>query len=48
MVRELPWRAVTIDIKLDVYETGPPQWKRVRLLFVQRLEFREVEVGKKG
>ena len=34
-VRGLPWRAVAIDVELDVSETGPqpPQYKRVQLLF---------------
>ena len=49
-VRGLPWRAVAIDVELDVSETGsqPPQWKRVRLLFVRGVhEPGEPEVGKK-
>ena len=49
-VRGLPWRAVAIDVELDVSETGPqpPQWKRVQLLIVRGVnEPGEPEVGKK-
>ena len=49
-VRGLPWRAVSVEVELDVSEAKSPsaQWKRVQLLFVRGVhELGEPEVGKK-
>ena len=49
-VRGMPWRAVSLDVELDLAEKDEkkPRWKRVRLLFVRGLqEPGGTEVGKK-
>ena len=49
-VRGLPWRAVTLDVELDLAEKDEkkPRWQPVRLLFVRGLkEPGEVDVSKK-
>lgn len=48
-VRGLPWRAVSVEVELDVSEDKQPaQWRRVQLLFVRGVrEPGEPEVGKK-
>ncbi|MBL3619315.1 MAG: transposase [gamma proteobacterium endosymbiont of Lamellibrachia anaximandri] len=49
-VRGMPWKAVTLDVELDLAEKDEkkPRWKRVRLLFVRGLqEPGGEEVGKK-
>ena len=49
-VRGLPWRAVSVEVELDVSEAKErsAQWKRVQLLFVRGVhEPGEPEVGKK-
>jgi hypothetical protein len=49
-VRGLPWKAVTLDVELDLAEKDEkkPRWQPVRLLFVRGLkELGEAEVGKK-
>ena len=49
-VRGLPWRAVSVEVELDVSETKArsAQWQRVQLLFVRGVhEPGEPEVGKK-
>lgn len=49
-VRGLPWKAVTLDVELDLAEKDDkkPQWQPVRLLFVRGLkEPDEAQVSKK-
>ena len=49
-VRGLPWKAVSLDVELDLAEKADkkPRWKPVRLLFVRGLkELGEAEVSKK-
>lgn len=48
-VRGLPWRAVSVEVELDISRSKqPPRWKRVQLLFVRGVnEPGEPEVGKK-
>lgn len=49
-VSGLPWKAVALDVELDLSEKGEkkPKWKTVRLLFVRGLqEPDKAEVGKK-
>jgi len=49
-VRGLPWKAVTLDVELDLAEKGvkKSRWQPVRLLFVRGLkELGEAEVSKK-
>ena len=48
-VRGVPWRAVAVEVELDLSEdTQPPQYKRVQLLFVRGVnEPGEPEVAKK-
>ena len=49
-VQGLPWRAVAVEVELDVSANRqqPAQWKRIRLLFVRGVhEPGEPEVGKK-
>jgi len=49
-VRSLPWKAVTLDVELDLSEKDEkkPRWQPVRLLFVRGLkELGEAEVSKK-
>ena len=49
-VRGLPWRAVSVEVELDVSEAKArsAQWRRVQLLFVRGVhEPGEPEVGKK-
>lgn len=49
-VRGMPWRAVSLDVELNLAEKDEkkPRWKRVRLLFVRGLkEPGGAEVGKK-
>ncbi len=49
-VRGLPWRAVMLDVELDLAEKGEkePRWQSVRLLFVRGLkEPGEADVSKK-
>lgn len=49
-VRGMPWKAVSLDVELDLSEKGQkhPQWKRVKLLFVRGLkEPGDADVSKK-
>lgn len=49
-VRGLPWKAVSLDVELDLAEDDEktPQWQAVRLLFVRGLkESGEADAGKK-
>jgi hypothetical protein len=49
-VRSLPWKAVTLDVEVNLAEKGnkKPQWQSVKLLFVRGLkEPDDAEVGKK-
>lgn len=49
-VRGMPWKAVTLDVELDLAEKDEkkPRWKAVRLLFVRGLkEPGEAQVSKK-
>ena len=50
-VRGMPWRAVAVEVELDVSEghgRKPPAWKSVQLLFVRGVnEPGEPEIGKK-
>ncbi len=49
-VRGMPWKAVSLDVELDLAEEDEkkPRWKPVRLLFVRGLkETGEADVGKK-
>ncbi|MCU7898900.1 MAG: transposase [Candidatus Thiodiazotropha sp. (ex Lucinoma aequizonata)] len=50
-VRGMPWKAVTLDVELDLSEKDEkkPRWQPVRLLFVRGLkEPSEAQVGKKN
>ena len=51
-VRGMPWRAVAVEVELDVSEghgRKPPAWKSVQLLFVRGVnEPGEPEIGKKN
>lgn len=50
-VRGLPWKAVALDVELDLAEDGEktPRWQVVRLLFVRGLkELDEADAGKKN
>jgi hypothetical protein len=49
-VRGMPWKAVTLDVELDLAEKNEkkPHWQSVRLLFVRGLKERdEAQTGKK-
>ena len=49
-VRRMPWKAVSLDVELDLAEKGEknPRWQPVRLLFVRGLkEPGEADVSKK-
>jgi IS4 transposase len=39
-VRGMPWKAVTVDVELDLPEKGEknPRWQSVRLLFVRGIK----------
>jgi hypothetical protein len=50
-VRGLPWKAVSLDVELDLAEDDAktPRWQAVRLVFVRGLkESGEADAGKKG
>jgi SRSO17 transposase len=49
-VRGMPWKAVTVDVELDLSEKGEknPRWQSVRLLFVRGIkEPGEADISKK-